>query len=146
MSSLVVVAAGPGLGAAITRRCSAAGDSVTLLSRDPENLQSLAEELRWAGRSVDVLGADVADERALTDAIDRIEARGTPDLVVYNAALVRRDCPGDLSHDVHAYAWAVNVVGAITVAARLLPRMAEQGGGTLLLTGGLPGPHLAPRR
>ena len=93
-----------------------------------------------SGRSVEVLGADVADQRALTDAIDRIEAGGTPDLVVYNAALVRRDRPGDLSHDEHAYAWTVNVVGAITIAARLLPLMAEQGAGTFLLTGGLPQP------
>jgi NAD(P)-dependent dehydrogenase (short-subunit alcohol dehydrogenase family) len=140
MSSLVVVGAGPGLGAAVARRCSEAGDAVTLLSRDVASLRPLADELTRAGRWVDVLGADVADEAALTIALDRIVTGGIPDVVVYNAALVRRDRPGDLSHEEHAHAWAVNVVGAIAVASRLLPRMAERGTGTFLLTGGLPQP------
>jgi NAD(P)-dependent dehydrogenase (short-subunit alcohol dehydrogenase family) len=92
-----------------------------------------------SGRIVDVLGADVADEQALNDAIDRmVEASGVPDLVVYNAGLVRRDRPGELSHEEHAHAWTVNVVGAITVAARLLPQMTTRGTGSYLLTGGLP--------
>jgi len=81
----------------------------------------------------------VADERALNEAIDRaVEAAGVPDLVVYNAGLVRRDRPGDLSHEEHAQAWTVNVVGAITTASRLLPPMATRGSGTFLLTGGMP--------
>lgn len=138
MTSLLVIGAGPGVGAAVARRCSGAGDSVTLLARDPGKLQPLVEELTRSGRAVDVLGADVADESALSNALERVEADGAPDVVVYNAALVRRDRPGDLSHDQHAHAWAVNVVGAITIASRLLPLMAERGTGTFLLTGGLP--------
>ena len=105
----------------------------------PGTSGALAEELSRSGRTVDVLVADVADERALNDAIDRVvEAAGVPDLVVYNAGLVRRDRPGDLSHEEHAYAWTVNVVGAITTASRLLPQMATRGTGSFLLTGGMP--------
>ena len=40
----------------------------------------------------------------------------------------------------HLQAWAVNVVGAITAASHLLPRMVEAGGGTFILTGGMPTP------
>jgi NAD(P)-dependent dehydrogenase (short-subunit alcohol dehydrogenase family) len=138
MASLVVIGAGPGIGAAVARRCSQPHDRVTLLARDPEKLRPLAEELTGSGRTVEVLGADVADESALHAALDRIETSGIPDLVVYNAALVRRDRPGELSYDEHAYAWAVDVVGAVTVASRLLPLMAVRGTGSFLLTGGLP--------
>ncbi len=141
MASVVVLGAGSGLGAAIARGCSVPGDRVSLLSRDARNLRPLAEKLALTGRTVDVLVADVADERALDDAIDRVvDAAGIPDLVVYNAGLVRRDRPGDLTHEEHAHAWTVNVVGAITVASRLLPQMATRGTGSYLLTGGLPRP------
>ena len=139
MASIVILGAGPGIGAAVARRCSVPGDRVVLLSRDAQNLRPVAEELSRLGRTVDVLVADVADERALNEAIDRaVEAAGVPDLVVYNAGLVRRDRPGDLSHEEHAQAWTVNVVGAITTASRLLPPMATRGSGTFLLTGGMP--------
>lgn len=138
MASIVVLGAGPGIGAAVARRCSAVGDTVHLLSRDEANLKPLGDELSRSGRTVDVLGADVADERGLNDALDRVLADGVPDLVVYNAGRVRPDRPGDLSHEEHAYAWNVNVVGAITAASRLLPQMATNGGGTFLLTGGMP--------
>lgn len=138
MTSLVVVGAGPGIGAAVAQRCSQPGDRVTLLARDPTKLRPLAEELTRSGRTVEVLGADVADEGAFHAALDRIQTSGTPDLVVYNAALVRRDRVGELSYDQHAYAWAVDVVGAVTAASRLLPLMAERATGSFLLTGGLP--------
>jgi len=138
MASLVVFGAGPGIGAAVARRCSAPGDQVRLVSRDPRNLQPLAEELTQSGRTVEVLAADVGDQDALNDALDRLEAAGIPDLVVYNAAVLRPDRPGELSHDEHAHAWTVDVVGAITIAARLLPQMADRGRGSFLLTGGMP--------
>ena len=139
MASIVVLGAGSGIGAAVARRCSVPGDTVFLLSRDARRLGPLAEELSRSGRTVDVLVADVADERALNDAIDRVvDVVGAPDLVVYNAAFVRRDRPGDLSHEEHAQAWTVNVVGAVTAASRFLPQMAARGTGSFLLTGGLP--------
>jgi NAD(P)-dependent dehydrogenase (short-subunit alcohol dehydrogenase family) len=139
MASIVVLGAGSGLGAAVARRCSDPGDDVVLLSRDARNLRPIVEELSQSGRSVDVLEADVADEGGLNVAIDRlVDVAGVPDLVVYNAGLVRRDRPGELSHEEHAHAWTVNVVGAITAASRLLPAMAARGTGSFLLTGGMP--------
>ncbi|GAA1720527.1 SDR family NAD(P)-dependent oxidoreductase [Streptomyces yatensis] len=40
-------------------------------------------------------------------------------------------------------AWAVNVVGAATAAAHVLPTMAERGSGTFIVTGGMPQPKPA---
>lgn len=48
--------------------------------------------------------------------------------------------PGDLSVPAHQDAWAVNVVGAITTAAHVLPGMAQRGTGTFVVTGGMPEP------
>ncbi len=61
-------------------------------------------------------------------------------MLVYNAALVRRDRIGELTAGQQLDAWAVNVVGAITAIAHLAPRMVQSGGGTIVLTGGMPEP------
>jgi NADP-dependent 3-hydroxy acid dehydrogenase YdfG len=65
---------------------------------------------------------------------------GPPDVVVYNAAVIRADQAGELSVRAHQQAWAVNVVGAITAAAHVLPGMAGRGHGTFIVTGGMPEP------
>ncbi len=65
---------------------------------------------------------------------------GPPDVVVYNAAIIQADAPGELSVRAHKDAWAVNVVGAITAAAHVAPAMVERGAGTFLVTGGMPDP------
>jgi uncharacterized protein (TIGR02246 family) len=87
------------------------------------------------------LVADSTDETALRAALDRAAAElGPPDVVVYNAAIIQADSPGELSVRAHQDAWAVNVVGAITAAAHVLPGMARRGGGSFIITGGMPEP------
>jgi NAD(P)-dependent dehydrogenase (short-subunit alcohol dehydrogenase family) len=96
-----------------------------------------------AGSGTDTLGltADVTDESALRAALDEaLDRLGAPEVLVYNAALIQADAPGELSTRQHLEAWAVNVVGAITAVAHVAPRMAEAGRGTILLTGGMPEP------
>ena len=60
--------------------------------------------------------------------------------MVYNAAIIRRDSPGELSTEAHLAASAVNVVGALTAAAHVAPAMARRGGGSIIITGGMPEP------
>jgi NADP-dependent 3-hydroxy acid dehydrogenase YdfG len=133
----VVIGVGPGLGLAVAARFAAAGLAVAIMSRGSGRLSALAEA---AGAALAV-PVDVADERALRAALDTAAAElGPPDVVVYNAAAVRTDALGELSAAEHAKAWAVNVGGAVTAAAHVLPGMATRGGGTFLVTGGLPEP------
>jgi NAD(P)-dependent dehydrogenase (short-subunit alcohol dehydrogenase family) len=61
-------------------------------------------------------------------------------LLIYNAALIQSDKVGELTTRQHLDAWAVNVVGAITAAAHVAPRMAQIGAGTIVITGGVPEP------
>ena len=61
-------------------------------------------------------------------------------MLVYNAALIRRDGVGELSAHEQLDAWAVNVVGAITAITHLGPAMVRAGGGTVIITGGMPEP------
>ena len=141
MAGVVVIGAGPGLGQAIARRFAREGLPVALVARRQETVDATAKALESFGVQVIALTADSTDEAALRAALDKAtDAFGTPDVVVYNAAIIQQDAPGDLTAQGHLDAWAVNVVGAVTAAAHVAPAMAERGRGTFIITGGMPDP------
>ncbi|TCO24743.1 NADP-dependent 3-hydroxy acid dehydrogenase YdfG [Kribbella steppae] len=138
MSGAVIVGAGPGIGAAVARRFARAGLGVGLIARSESTVKAVAD-----GITGDVLAltADSTDEVGLRAELDRVvEEYGVPDVVVYNAAIIQPDAVGDLTAQQHLDAWAVNVVGAITTAAHVVPAMAERGSGSFIVTGGMPEP------
>ena len=67
--SIVIVGAGPNLGAAIAHRFGREGMSVGLVSRNREKLEGLAERPRAEGITADVAPADIRDATALSAAI-----------------------------------------------------------------------------
>ncbi|WP_181019746.1 SDR family NAD(P)-dependent oxidoreductase [Nonomuraea typhae] len=141
MGSAVVIGAGTGIGAAVARRFAREGLALTLVARAQDTLEAVARTLSPSGVPVTCLRADSADEPALRAALDTAaERHGLPDVVVYNAAVVRPDGPGELTAREHLDAWAVNVVGAHTAAAHVLPAMARRGSGSFIVTGGMPEP------
>jgi NAD(P)-dependent dehydrogenase (short-subunit alcohol dehydrogenase family) len=141
MAGAVVLGAGPGTGRAVASRFARGGMPVTVVARSQPTAAAVAESIGADGVDVLALTADVADEDALRAALSAAEERfGVPDVVVYNAALVRPDAPGELAAAGQLAAWSVNVVGALTAAARVLPGMAARGSGTFLITGGMPEP------
>ncbi|BDM74323.1 oxidoreductase (plasmid) [Streptomyces nigrescens] len=142
MPGAVVIGAGPGIGQAVARRFARAGLPVGVIARTRATAQAAAEAVAQVGPRVVARAADSTDETALRAALDAIaEELGPPDVVVYNAALIRPDAPGELSAQAQLDAWAVNVVGALTAAAHVAPAMASRGRGTFLITGGMPEPE-----
>lgn len=139
MGAAIVIGAGPGIGLAVARRIARAGLSVGLIARSADTVESSLAELPAA--TAHGVAADATDEAGLRRALDEIADRlGPPELLVYNAAWVRRDAIGELTAAQQLDAWAVNVVGAITAAAHVAPGMAQRGHGTVLITGGMPEP------
>ena len=137
---VVVIGAGPGLGAGIARRFAREGFAVTLVARTAATLDPLAGELRGSGVRVDTVTADVADPAALASALAPVAA-SAPGVVVYNVGLVVGD---DLLVDApahFAHALAVDVVGAVAAAQVFTPAMRAAGQGTFLVTGGGPALH-----
>ncbi|MDX3109349.1 SDR family NAD(P)-dependent oxidoreductase [Nonomuraea angiospora] len=132
MPGVVIIGAGPGIGRSVARRFAGEGLPVALVSR--------------TGTTLDLDGvfaykADSTDEDQLRAALDAAAAElGTPDAVVYNAAVIRPDAPGEVSVRAQLDAWAVNVVGALVAAAHVAPAMARRGSGSFLITGGMPEP------
>jgi len=141
MPGAIVIGAGPGIGASVARRLAREDLPVAVVARSPASVEGTLASL--AGTATETLGitADVTDEPALRAALDQVHHRfGTPDVLVYNAALIQWDVVGALTAAQHLDAWAVNVVGAITAVTQLGPAMAAAGRGTILLTGGMPEP------
>lgn len=142
MSGAVVIGAGPGVGKSVARRFAREGLPVALVARTKQTVDAVGDALAPSGVHVVSLTADSADEEALRAALDTAAAElGPPDVVVYNAAIIQRDSPGDLSTQAHLHAWAVNVVGALTAATHVAPAMARRGRGSFIVTGGMPEPH-----
>jgi NAD(P)-dependent dehydrogenase (short-subunit alcohol dehydrogenase family) len=141
MPGAVVIGAGPGIGRAVARRFGREGLPVALVARTAATLAGTAAVLEAAGTPVVALTADVTAEAELRGAIDvAVEEFGVPDVVVYNAAIIQPDSPGELSGRGQLDAWAVNVVGALTAAAHVLPGMSARGLGSFIVTGGMPEP------
>src|SRR2546429_1608378 len=141
MSGVVVMGAGPGIGRSVAGRFAREGLPVAVVARSEQTVGGAAQALAAYGVPVVPLVADSADETSLRAALDAAAGRlGPADVVVYNAAIIQRDSPGELSTEAHLAAWAVNVVGALTAAAHVAPAMARRGGGSIIITGGMPEP------
>ncbi|MFG1948560.1 SDR family NAD(P)-dependent oxidoreductase [Nonomuraea sp. NPDC048826] len=141
MPGAVVIGAGPGIGRSVARRFAQQGLPIALVARSPETVKGTAEAVASFGVPVVSLTADSTDETALRAALDAASGEhGLPDVVVYNAAVIQGDAPGQLPASRHLDAWAVNVVGALTAAAHVAPAMARRGSGSFLITGGMPEP------
>jgi NAD(P)-dependent dehydrogenase (short-subunit alcohol dehydrogenase family) len=139
LRTAIVIGAGPGIGLSVARRLAREGLSVGVIARAAPTVDAAVAAL--SGHAVHGVVADATDEAALRRALDEVADRlGPPEMLVYNAALIRADRIGELSAAAQLDAWAVNVVGAITAAAHVAPGMAQRGRGTIVITGGMPQP------
>ncbi|WP_274911457.1 SDR family NAD(P)-dependent oxidoreductase [Streptomyces sp. WZ-12] len=144
MAGTFVIGAGPGIGQAVARRFAQEGPPIAVLARSRATVDGAVAAVEGAGGKALGLLADAADEASLRAGLDAaVERLGVPDVLVYNAAWVRYDRPGELSAAELTATLRVNVVGAVSAVTHLAPRMAAAGGGTALLTSGMPTARVA---
>ena len=75
---LLLIGAGPGVGAAVVRRFGREGFRSTLISRS-ETLDQLASELRDGGLEIAAIGANIEDLAGYRETLERIfSAAGAP--------------------------------------------------------------------
>jgi NAD(P)-dependent dehydrogenase (short-subunit alcohol dehydrogenase family) len=144
---LLLIGAGPGVGASVVRRFGREGFRSTLISRGG-TLEQLAAELRGDGLEIDAVVADIEDLDGYRATLERIfgapGAPGAPGVTVYNAALPD---PGEILETTLARlrtAYDVDVLGAVVAAQVAAPVLRAAGTGTLLFTSGGFADHPVP--
>jgi len=127
----LIVGAGEGLSASLTRLFAREGIKVVLAARKIEKLGALCTETGARAFACDATDAD--DVERLFGQVER--EIGAPDLVVYNASGRARGAFADLVATDVAQAIAVSAFGGFLVAQQAVKRMLPNKHGAILFTG-----------
>jgi short-subunit dehydrogenase len=135
----VVAGASEGIGASFSRKLAARGLNVVLVARRIEPLQALASELRDAHsveirvHSLDLGDADAV--RGIRDATEGLEVG----LFIYNAAYSPIGAFLEIEVEDHLEAVDVNVLGVLRMSHYFGRRLAQRGGGGIILMSSMSG-------
>jgi NAD(P)-dependent dehydrogenase (short-subunit alcohol dehydrogenase family) len=139
MTTVAIVGAGRGLGAAAARRFGRHGFDVALLSRSQENVDALAAELTDEGLSARGYAADVRDAASLAAALDRAAATLGPVEVLQYSPVPQREFLRpvlETTLDELTGALEFSVHGPVAAVNQVLPGMRGLSRGTVLFVNG----------
>ena len=139
MTTIAIIGAGRGLGAATARRFGREGFVVALISRTQKNLDGLVAQMNAEGVQARGYAADVQDRQALAGTLDRAAAELGPIEVLQYSPVPHRDFLRptlETTVDDLEAATAFSILGPATAVQQVLPGMRELGHGTILLVNG----------
>ncbi|OIJ62684.1 SDR family NAD(P)-dependent oxidoreductase [Streptomyces mangrovisoli] len=139
MTTIAIIGAGPGLGAAVARRFGREGHSVALVARDAGRLDALAGSLAADGVTARGFTADVHDPATLVTALDAAADTLGPVEVLQYSPLPRQDFMRpvlDTTADDLTGPIEFSLYGAVTAVRQVVPGMRELGRGTVLFVNG----------
>ncbi|KAK4543599.1 hypothetical protein LTR36_005494 [Oleoguttula mirabilis] len=141
----IVAGVGPGTGAAVARKFAAAYP-VVLLARNPDNYESLVEEINKSGGKAIGISTDVSSPDSLKQAFSKIEEEykgASVAAAIFNASgrFVRKPLL-EMSVEDFSAGWEVSCKGAFLFSQHTLPLMLKHAGDssskhppTLIFTG-----------
>lgn len=137
---VLVVGAGPGVGAAVARRFGRGGHDVALIARSADRLEQLGTQLQDAGITTGWASADITDGAELTAAISRFGQHcGRIDVVHFNPSAFTHKGPLELTPAELLRDLQVGVASLLTVVQAARPFMSE--GGRVTATGSMSADH-----
>jgi len=141
MTSIAIIGAGAGLGAAVARRFGAEGFAVGLISRNRGRLDALAADLAKDGVTAQGFVADVRDPASITAALEQVtETLGPVEVLQYSPQPqkdfmrpVLETTPADLVGPIE-----FSVYGPVAAVHQVLPgmRFLGENRGTILFVNG----------
>ncbi|WP_104118586.1 SDR family NAD(P)-dependent oxidoreductase [Arthrobacter sp. B1805] len=141
MTTLAIIGAGRGLGAAVARRFGAEGFSVALISRSQGKVDALAEDLGRTGIHARGFAADVRDPESIAAALEAATETLGPIEVLQYSPLPQKDfmrpvletTPADLRGPVE-----FSIYGPVAAVHQVLPgmRFLGENRGTILFVNG----------
>ena len=145
-----ITGASSGIGEALAKAFSGKSAKVVLSARNVNELQRVYDECIAAGADTDhllVLPLDVLDYEALPHAVQAVQkAFGRIDLLINNAGTSQRSFCLETELQVYRTLFELNVMAQIALTKAVLPVMAEQGSGHVLVTASVAGKVGVPLR
>ncbi len=141
---IIVTGAGRGIGRAIALELARSGHSVALASRTEAQVQAVADEIAAADGTAIAVPTDVTSQASVEELVSHTRERfGGIDVVVNNAGSFQTIGP-TWETDPESF-WTdltINLRGPYLLCRAVIPRMIEQGGGTIInmIGGGAAGP------
>ncbi|MFC9354922.1 SDR family NAD(P)-dependent oxidoreductase [Arthrobacter sp. NPDC057013] len=139
MTTIAIIGAGGGLGAATAKRFGRDGFDVALISRTQEHVDLLARDLADEGIKAQGFTADVEDRQSLSAALERAATELGPIEVLQYSPVPRKEFLRpvlETTADDLAAAAAFSIVGPATAVQQVLGGMRELGRGTILFVNG----------
>lgn len=147
--SVVITGGSRGLGLALAREFAAAGARLTLLARDPVELEHARQSLVEQGAEVLTVPCDVRYQTEVEAAITRvINQYGRIDVLINDAGVIQVGPVEHMQVDDFMNAMAIHAWGPLYGMLAAIPHMREQGGGRIVNIASIGGkvavPHLLP--
>lgn len=141
MGMTIITGASSGIGRSLARRIAAGGDTVAVLARRKELLDSLVEEIGQAGGRALAIACDVTDRAAVREAVQRAERElGPTETLIANAGGAGDATDVDCFSAQHiADVVTLNLIGVANCIEAVLPGMLERRSGHLVATSSLAG-------
>lgn len=132
-----IVGMGPGISHAVAERFGREGFTIAMIARNIDRLQLLQELLEKQDIPARYYVGDAADDESLQRAFINIHGElGPTDVLLYNAAKLKKVPILEESSDSLAADFRINTGGALEAVKAVLPDMRRRDRGTLLFTGG----------
>jgi NAD(P)-dependent dehydrogenase (short-subunit alcohol dehydrogenase family) len=127
----LIIGAGSGISASLTRLLGASGLKVALAARDAAKLAPLAKET--GARAFE---ADASDPKSVAQLFEQVDAAiGEPDVVIYNASERAHGPLADIDPESFRQAISTTAFGGFLAAQQAARRMIPKGHGAILFTG-----------
>lgn len=129
----IVTGAARGIGAGVARRLAADGMAVAVIDLDEVACKPVVEQIDAAGGRAIAIGADVANEAAVTAAVERVVAElGAPTVLVNNAGVIRDNLLFRMTTDDWDTVMNVHLRGSFLMTRAVQKFMTEAGFGRIV--------------
>ena len=134
----IITGAGSGIGKGIARAFVQEGAALVIASRNQQQLEAAADDLRSLGGSVLVVPTDVTDEAQVVALFERTQREyGRLDILVNNSGVFDGGPIEDLSLETWRKVLDVNLTGPFLCSREAMRIMKRQGGGRIINIGSI---------
>jgi NAD(P)-dependent dehydrogenase (short-subunit alcohol dehydrogenase family) len=133
LPTALITGASRGIGAAAARRFADADYDLLLIARPSVELDSLVQELRTPGRTVEFAGLNLTDQPAIRPVVEELCQRGpAPDVVINNAGGAWTGPLADMPLAQWQWLIQLNLTSVFLVCQATLPLLRQGGGGRII--------------